>query len=906
MDLAPGTRIASFEVRAVLGRGGMGVVYDALDHRLERPVALKLARARSGDRRAASRLLAEARALARLTHPNVVTVYEVGELPEEAGVYIAMEQVRGRTLRRWLEEAAPSRDDVLAVLRASGEGLRAAHGSGLVHRDFKPDNVLIADDGRARVSDFGLAQLAERGDREGSGSGTFRYMAPEQLRAEPVDARADQFAVAAVAYEALAGHPAFEGDDRADRARAISRGAPPRPRSIPPRLYAALCRALAASPDERYPDLGPVLDDLARATSPRRDRRWGGALAGAVVAAGGALAVLGSGSDPCAAATAPLDEVWPGALRAEIASHGPGRDSAWREAVARLDDYARRWREVRKSTCGQRFDEGRADEARYLAQTLCLRDAARAFGAVARVLADGAAGTDVLLGPSRLSDPAQCARARLGVARWPMPEAPAETAVRGARDLVARARALEDGARYAHGLRVAREAEARARSLGFEPAVAEAEHQVGRLQTRLGRYEAAAQTLESAYLRARRVAHDALAAQVAGGLAYLHGFHLSAVDEAKRWADLALADVGRLDDEGPEEARVLMDTGTAYAWAGDGERALAQHRRALALVEAHRPDGHLDEGGARARLGATLARFEDAAAGLDQLRRAIDIFEARLGPDHPELVRPLTKLGLTLAAGEAPAAGVEHLRRALTLSRDGLGEQHALTGLAWMNLGVGLYHLGRIEAAVAPYRRAREVLRAALGPEHPDVALVATNLGLTLGDAGRHEEALEVHRQSLRDHERSFGRDNPAVLPPIINLTHALLLVGRFEAARPLAERALALAQAGRPGALPFIHHHLGEVHLASGAEEAARAHFQASLRQRRAEGAPPRYLAESLFGVARASDQGRRARATAREALALLDELDGDRFDEQREEIRRFIERLERGPVETAGAAPR
>ena len=202
---APPPRVDRYEIRRRLGEGGMGVVYAAYDPELDREVAIKLLRLHAADGDtlpARTRLLREAQAMARLAHPNVVTVYDVGEWHEQ--VFIAME-IAGGTLRAW-QDGRPWRE-VVAMYRDAARGLAAAHAAGLVHRDFKPDNVLIGHDGRVRVTDFGLARAAgEPGERAEVGAamsgmlgtpltetgtvmGTPAYMAPEQIAAAPRSTR---------------------------------------------------------------------------------------------------------------------------------------------------------------------------------------------------------------------------------------------------------------------------------------------------------------------------------------------------------------------------------------------------------------------------------------------------------------------------------------------------------------------------------------------------------------------------------------------------------------------------------------------------------------------------------------------------------------------------------------------
>ncbi|MGH9889548.1 MAG: serine/threonine-protein kinase, partial [bacterium] len=210
--------IGRFVTLGVLGHGGMGMVLSAFDPQLDRKVAIKILHPQlSASDAARARLQREALAMARLAHPNVVTVYEVGCI--EAQLFIAMELVDGVTLRTWLAQRERAWREILAILLAAGRGLVAAHEVGLVHRDFKPENVLVARDGRVRVTDFGVARLSFTNDAEPAGDcamehpltragaivGTPRYMAPEQRRGEPADERADQFSFCVALWEAMYG-----------------------------------------------------------------------------------------------------------------------------------------------------------------------------------------------------------------------------------------------------------------------------------------------------------------------------------------------------------------------------------------------------------------------------------------------------------------------------------------------------------------------------------------------------------------------------------------------------------------------------------------------------------------------------------------------------------------------------
>jgi len=307
-SLAAGDRLGRFELVARIGEGGMGRVFRAHDPELHRHVAVKVLRPEivagplTGEA-ARGRLRREAQAMARVAHPNVIAVHEVGT--EDDHVFIVMELVDGGTLRAWLEARARSVDEILELFAQAGRGLAAAHDAGLVHRDFKPENVLVGADGRARVTDFGLVGAAS-GDvdverstlagplalaltHEGAVLGTPSYMSPEQHLGENATSASDQFSFCVALYEALWKVRPFAGPSYRALVSAVTEGAPRTPPADPPvpdAVRAVILRGLARDPAQRFASMSALLaalDDARR--TPRRRARWPLFAAAAVISA---------------------------------------------------------------------------------------------------------------------------------------------------------------------------------------------------------------------------------------------------------------------------------------------------------------------------------------------------------------------------------------------------------------------------------------------------------------------------------------------------------------------------------------------------------------------------------------------------------------------------------------------
>jgi eukaryotic-like serine/threonine-protein kinase len=397
--LGRGAVLGRYVIEELIGAGGMGVVYRARDPDLGRAVAIKqLGRVRS-DWQWRARLLREAQAMARLAHPSVVTVYDVGLAHD--GLFVAMEYVEGVTLRRWLAEPR-TRHEIIAAFAGAGRGLHAAHIAGLVHRDFKPDNVLMASDGRARVTDFGLARwetadaLDDAASAPGDGAaahgltvadavmGTPGYMAPEQYAGATVDARTDQFAFTCALYEALHGVRPFVGDPDAIR-EAVLAGRPlAHPRDLPAWLRRILDRGLDTDRERRFSSMAELVAALEADPAARRRRRVFaiGVAAIVVAAVGGYAAMVARDRDQrlaaCREAPDELATSWNAQRKAAIAAgfgvaDRPGRARTWGKLEQLVDHRAAALRAAREQTC---LASARGEQSHELAakRDACLDD----------------------------------------------------------------------------------------------------------------------------------------------------------------------------------------------------------------------------------------------------------------------------------------------------------------------------------------------------------------------------------------------------------------------------------------------------------------------------------------------------------------------------------------------------
>ncbi len=423
-ELAPGAVLDRYVVLKRIGSGGMGTVYLAFDGELDRRVAIKVLRARATSRVTAGemrqRLLREAQAMAKVSHPNVVAVFDVGTFGEE--VFVAMEFVDGVTLREWRGQGAKgprsTREIVEAYIKA-GRGLEAAHTEGILHRDFKPTNVLVDERGRVKVLDFGLARFEatsdvaasddtvdDRDDRKGllassithfgAIMGTPAYMAPEQLVGEQATVRSDQFAFCVALYEALHGNAPFESGDTLDtRAENIhaARFRPVRKDARVPRgVRRVIVRGMSGAPEKRFASMGELLGELKRAMRAPRRRMLAGAIAAAALTVCAIVVARPAPVKLCRGASDVLAPAWNDARAEDVrrafdASHNPRASEAFLHVRPVLDRYAGSWVGMYTDACEATRIRGEQSEEGLDLRMACLRQRQREMKATVDLLA---------------------------------------------------------------------------------------------------------------------------------------------------------------------------------------------------------------------------------------------------------------------------------------------------------------------------------------------------------------------------------------------------------------------------------------------------------------------------------------------------------------------------------------
>ena len=789
-DHAP--RLGRLVILDRIGAGAMGTVYAAYDPRLDRKVAVKILHAADGD--ANARFLREARALGKLAHPNVVAIHDAGE--QDGAVHIVMELAVGVPLRAWINHPDHDWRDVVRVMREVAAGLAAAHRAGVVHRDIKPDNILIGDD-RARVVDFGLANDSSGSDSSFlPGAGTPSYMAPEVLAGKPATPASDQFSFAVTLFEALHGErphtgttrgelreaalhaskastrrprpapstrgrraiekadtqPLAEGrssDDRtassdprtasSDSRTVSSERRTARPTSLPSWVSAIVKRALAADPAERFPAMEAIVAELGR---DRRRKRWVLAVGAALVlgGVGGVAAYRMQANEPIAVScdgTARRAAIWSDRAAERVRSELG--DAPWGvKALTSLGEVATQWETSFRTVCEATRIRGEQSDRLLELRMRCLDRALARFGALVEALS-------IPLAPSNRVE------AAVATAQLPRP---------GACEVLTDATEL---------------------ALPSDPAT--------------------------------RAEITAVEHELDGAWA---SYVLARYGEARTQVTAIEARTAKLDAP-PLRAATLLLAGSIEARTGDSTKARALLDQALvASAKARAPELEL-------AVWSRLLRqelFAGEPARVIEWSAFAMAAAARAGRDGAELD------GIVAEAmrdtGQLTAAR-ERLRTALA-SRDPLREDQR--AFIEMNLGSIELESGKSGLAEAAFQRAFDSARNGLGNGHPTLGIFLDKRADVARARGRIGEALALHEQSLAIRRGAFGEHDRAVATALYHRAETLLEAGRLDRASRDLEVARAIrassfsARSPRLGELDVL---LGDLAFARGEPDTAR-----------------------------------------------------------------------------------
>ena len=881
-DAVIGGQYGRYGVRGLLGSGGMGVVLEAYDPDLDRAVALKLLHPSRHSDDAADRMMREARAMAKVAHPNVVTVYQVGRSGDR--IFLAMELVEGSTLRAWLQHER-SRRDILAMFVGAGRGLVAAHEAGLVHRDFKPDNVLIGGDGRPRVTDFGLVALSGDGHDNGALiTGTPAYMAPEQWRGGEVGPATDQFAFCVALWEALRGSRPYAGATANELSEAVCTGAIVTGRGeLPSWLDAALRRGLAVDVRERWPSLAELLDLLER----RGRRRWpiiaAASGAGAVLATAGVLLFGSSSPDACPAPDARVAAVW-GATRrstidAELVRHG--ETAAGAVAARHVDSELERWRAMHVDACEATRVRGEQSDSLLDLRMRCLDGWLAELDDTLTLVAtspDREALDHALGALYQLPSLAPCADTQM-LARTNTPIPAGQSAAVARLDAELRSAEVDRRAdRYVGLLARVRTAVTSARATGYAPILVRALKLQADVETVVDEHAAAGTTLRELVQLAASIRDDYTETRAWNHLIYVLGFQRGESDQALGLEPAATAALARAGN--PVELRVEQLMHLAQVKDLQGARApeaIEHLKQALTLIDAEqrvRPSKILEERriDILAELGNAYSVTGDRAAQEASLRAALAGYRDLFGADSLDQSMVLNNLGEVLRREGKPEDGLLALRDAARIVEAKTGESQRLA-LNLLQVSSALGDLDRWPEALEASKRSLAIARSHLGEQDPTLATYVFGHALTLSHSPQRAEARAHYDLALSLFARG-GEDNLNLPITLYNRGELAFDDKRFPEARADYERALALFEKLRdPKASMLLYPLVGlaRVHVAQGAFPDARRVLERALAIE-PDGADVGLHAAARAWLGRVTDDRVRGRAlekAGRDALA-------------------------------------
>jgi tetratricopeptide (TPR) repeat protein/tRNA A-37 threonylcarbamoyl transferase component Bud32 len=787
--------LGRYRVLRQVGAGAMGLVYEANDPTLSRRVALKVLRG-AADATSRERLEREARAMAQLAHRNVAMVFDVGAVGTRS--WVAMEFIEGETLREWWSKH-PSDEERVEKLLDAGRGLAAAHAVGLVHRDFKPDNVLVEKTGRAVVTDFGLARTvnAETPAEELQALiGTPAYMSLEQLDRKVADAASDQFAFCVTAIESFAKRRPFTATTWDGLRAAVKAGPEPSVlESVPARLRPMITRGLSADPSSRFPSMAELLSALETAWKGPAVRRRRALVAAGVATLVGVTAVVARPT-PCVGIS--IGEVWSPQRRARIEAT-LGKEAApalVKLVLADLDTYATGWAAAQTAACTATRVRGEQTDAMLEQRTSCLAQRRREFDAVTSLLEKPDA-TVLAQAPGltgRLAALSSCEDLEALGSERPLPENPAQReAVLAIRDELAKAFALREAGRELEALALAQSASTKLTTIDYPPLRAEAKFRLGLAQFDLARFDEANATLREVVVLATSTRQDRLAARaLAATMANLARAERT-TPEFDSTLQLAFATLTRVERaEGRDLDALLTDEATVRLFQGRLEEATTACEKVVALRERLLGPNHPRVADALMALAAVYDEHAKPLKALELFERADTILRATVGEKHPSRHKLLTDRALLFSNLGKKAEAIAGHEQALALATELYGGKGKLVGISLANLA---YEKTEIDSkgAIELFEKARGVFLEAEGEDSASVVRTNLNIGVEYARLNQPELARAYIEKALATRLKVLGPDHRDTARAMSTMGSVLGQTGNLAEARPYFEKAAAI-----------------------------------------------------------------------------------------------------------------
>ena len=678
--LSRGTLVDRYTILEPLGSGGFATVYSAYDPQLERIVALKMLQPDVNQPNVRRRMFGEAQAMARLKHPNVVTVYDVGKFRRQ--IYIAMECVEGSTFSVWVKTPRAWRE-VLNVLKAAARGLSAAHEAGLVHRDFKPDNVLVGNDGRVLVSDFGVARAAvasetavpsallqaaqspahdshpdssshlpTRGEEPltepGRVMGTHGYLAPERFSSDIDDVRSDQFSFCVAMYVTLYGKHPFAFTDVESYCRAVRKPPrlPPSSTKVPGWVHAVIERGLRPDSEQRFASMKDLLQALERDPSRRRQLWALGACVTAVCAIAGTtygrhrMDLRSRASEGLSVMTATWNPSMEAKTRASLAEADPRYGSEIAEQVIqKIGQYAATWIDTHRQVAEATLLRGEQDAVTMARRLRCLDRGREQLVALSEVLlhADAAVAQRALDATFALPAPASCANSDV----TNIPALPSATDVRArvleAERAVAQVQAYGKVGQDQRAEEVIARVLPEVRAIPYPRIEAELLLLDSESKLQLSDKSGALEASLGAYRAAMRAGDDALAVRAATSVVYVQSVWFHNAQDGEQWVELAAATADRAGHTDAIDAEILLARAAVNVTNGHPERNVEIHEKHIAILK--RLYGERDPRVAKAVMdhGVSLALLGQYDSAAKNIQEGVDLLAATGGSHNPRL-----------------------------------------------------------------------------------------------------------------------------------------------------------------------------------------------------------------------------------------------------------------------------